>query len=160
MIENRSDIVLNMIKEFYFKSKHPVPIQLINKALRNKFSTNKMRFYYRELARDGKIKINDWKVEPNVSNEDLEMMEKVNKKVPVTLEKIRICIKKFFQQKTTYPKPSDIERMFISEFGMPCIKDFTRLLRRYAEEGKIMRTDDYRYYYKMNLNQVGVNEFV
>lgn len=156
-----SEIVMGAIKEEYIRTDKPVNMSFINSRMKHKFGFMKMRKIYNYLVKSGRITIENWKIIPVLTDDDLATMENMDKnKIPVSLDLVRECVKKFYMEHTSYPTPSDIERMFIKTFGIPNIKDFTRLLRKYAENGKIMRTDDHRYYFKFNTLQSGLNAFV
>lgn len=157
-----AETVFGIIKEWYLKHGSPMPLWILyNLARKEDIGTKKVRWCLVYLHRIGKIEISDSHIIPCLDEEELEFMEKLKKEVPVTLDKIKICIRKFYERTLTYPKPSDIEKMFLELFGNPDIKDFTRHLRKLVEQGLLCRTSDYRYYFKgLNSKEVGLRAWI
>jgi len=147
------DIVFSLMKEIARKNNGEAPGDMLLTLL----SRNKIRYNSKtvkkvlvSLYKQRKISMANghfcWIV--NAPMEELEAEHNASKESIVTIDKVKFIIREFYAQNSEYPKPNDIENMFWKKFGRPNLKDFTRFLRDMVEEGSLLRTDDFRYYFK------------
>jgi len=147
------DIVFRFMKDIARKNNGEASGHALLSLLaknRIKYNNNSVRKVLVSLSKQGRISFSPnlpfcWTV--NVSGEELEMEHKASIESNVTVDKIRFIIRKFYTQKSEFPKPNDIENMFWKEYGKPTVGDFTRYLRKLVEDKQLLRTWDFRYYY-------------
>ena len=144
--DNKIDMILATIKEFYISRKEPVPVWVIHAKHKNiKPQSVKSSIIY--LMRHGKVHFDyaTGNCTPILTEEEKAVVE--DKRIYVTEDKIRDCIRSFFRLNSEYPTSSDVENQFIKMFGKPEMKDIERYVRKLAEEGKLKRTEDFKYYF-------------
>lgn len=149
-----------IIKNLYLKNHNPVSLWIIYAYARKYgIARDEVPKALKYLHAKGKIKLENNAWIPILDFEELKVLEK-KKNITVTLEKIKYCIKTYFEKYRTFPTSSELEKEFLSNFGFPNIKDFTRFIRQLAERNILKRTHDFRYYLDMNYYEKPLNKFL
>lgn len=153
------DEVLATIRTIYERQRSPVEIWKIYKNIKDKSAS--VRTQLKILHSQGKIMIDvgTLAVTPLLSDEEIAIIS--DKKVYVTEDKIRECIRSFFRFNSEYPSSSEIADKFIEMYGKPEQKDIERYIRKLVEDGRLKRTEDFKYYFDgITSSNLGLRNYV
>lgn len=139
------DEIFATIRTIYERQRSPVEIWKIYKNIKEK--PGEVRNQLKILHSQGKIMmdVGTLAITPILSDEEITIIE--NRKVYVTEDKIRECIRSFFRFNSEYPSSSEIADKFIEMYGKPEQKDIERYIRKLVEDGRLKRTEDFKYYF-------------
>lgn len=144
------DDILVEIRDNFFKNKNPLSHYVIYARMRQRGNTDKStRSGLSNLLFSGKIRDVGTGFIPILASEEKYLREEKSQKgMEVTIERVRQCIDYFYKKNIRFPTPKEIEDEFYLLFGKPNQKAFDRVLRFFAEDGLLLRTDDHKYYYR------------
>jgi sulfur relay (sulfurtransferase) DsrC/TusE family protein len=163
MLEMNPDEILATIREIYKTRKEALPIGMLWSKLRptTKSDKDKIRFAVVYLKNKGLI---DYNIETGYLNPIFTEEEKTlagDKKIYMTEELVRNCIRSFFRLNSEYPSSSEIVNKFIEMFGKPDNKDPDRYIRKLFEEGKLERDSNNKYFFKgIEFSNIGLRNYL
>lgn len=149
------DDISNIVRKHFENNKKGIEVwHLHNLAHKEGYNIKEIRNGISQLKKTGRLRMiyqDPILIEPVlVSEEEKLKLQKKNETVATTLGRTQDCIKIFIREKKQMPKPNDIIKQFWKSFGKPDISDisYDRKIRKWAEDGLLKRTDDFRYYYE------------
>ena len=142
-----TEAVFATIKTIYSRTNTAIPVWMVYTTLKN-IKQNVVRNSIIFLKNDHKINFDfsEGKVSPILSQDEQAFVDQ--RKTTLNEIKVKDCIKQFFLETANYPTPTDIAKTFFKRYGIVNTETITRFIRKMAEENKLDRTVDSRYYYK------------
>ena len=158
-MNDTTEKVMTLIRRIYSLKNEKIPLFVIYSNLRGT-NQKQIRSALIFLKDNNYIRFDTLSglIEPILSDDEIKYIESKG----ATMDEIRVksCIRVFFKEKNQYPTSSEIVQKFIEIIGIPNRKDPDRYVRELAEEGKLKRTEDMKYYFNGLENPQGVGSFI